>query len=152
LISGLPASRSASAMRPKFPRLISLMVGVSAVAMFADAASAESFTTRIETRPYYGAVITLEQGVRVYRPLPPVRQVIINPNRTPVEINYNDTRVYSYGSAGGYGGVVGGGGNGDGNGIYYAPVGGPFFFRRGGFHNRWAWGRVHQWRPGFHRV
>ena len=42
-----------------------------ALAGFASAglavtANAQS-TTRIETRPFYGAVVTLEQGVRVYR-------------------------------------------------------------------------------------
>ena len=37
-------------------------------------------TTRIETRPYYGAVVTIEQGVRVYRPVPPTTHLIINPD------------------------------------------------------------------------
>ena len=47
-------------------------------------ASAEGYTTRIETRPFYGAVVTLEEGVRVFRPLPVERQVIINPGgQTP---------------------------------------------------------------------
>lgn len=57
-------------------------------------AAAESFTTRIEPRPFYGAVVTLEEGVRVIRPLPPERQVIINPNGTPLSLGFNDTRVY----------------------------------------------------------
>jgi protein-L-isoaspartate O-methyltransferase len=43
------------------------------------AAAAQAVTTRIETRPYYGATITIEQGVRVWRPLPPHDRVIINP-------------------------------------------------------------------------
>lgn len=34
----------------------------------------------IETRPYYGAVVTVENGVRVWRPLPPHDRIIINPN------------------------------------------------------------------------
>jgi hypothetical protein len=42
-------------------------------------ASAQAVTTRIETRPYYGATVTIEQGVRVWRPLPPHDRVIINP-------------------------------------------------------------------------
>ena len=45
-------------------------------------------TTRIETRPYYGAVVTIEQGVRVYRPVPPTTHLIVNPDgATPLEIN-----------------------------------------------------------------
>jgi hypothetical protein len=61
----------------------------------ASAASAqEAFTTRIEPRPFYGAVVTVESGVRVFRPLPPNRQVIVNPGgQTPLHLGYNDTRV-----------------------------------------------------------
>lgn len=57
-------------------------------------ARAQGYTTRIETRPFYGAVVTLEHGVRVIRPLPPTRQVIINPNNTPLSLGFNETRVY----------------------------------------------------------
>jgi hypothetical protein len=58
-------------------------------------ASAEAFTTRIEPRPFYGATVTLEEGVRVIRPLPPERQVIINPgNATPLSLGFNETNVY----------------------------------------------------------
>lgn len=58
-------------------------------------AAAEGYTTRIETRPFYGAVVTLEEGVRVFRPLPPERQIIINPNgQTPLSLGFNETRVY----------------------------------------------------------
>lgn len=61
------------------------------------AVKAESFTTRIETRPFYGATVTLEEGVRVIRALPPERQVIINPDgRTPLYLGFNQTNVYSY--------------------------------------------------------
>ena len=45
-------------------------------------------TTRIEPRPFYGATVTLEEGVRVFRPLPPHDRVIINPgNATPLYLN-----------------------------------------------------------------
>jgi hypothetical protein len=55
----------------------------------------EAHTTRIEPRPYYGATVTLEAGVRVFRPLPPVRHVIINPDpRTSLKLGFNETRVY----------------------------------------------------------
>jgi hypothetical protein len=51
-------------------------------------------TIRIEPRPFYGAVVTLEEGVRVFRPLPPDRYVIINPGeKTPLSISINDTHV-----------------------------------------------------------
>lgn len=53
------------------------------------AAPAEpAHTTRIETRPYYGAVVTIEQGVRVYRPVPPTQHLIVNPDgMTPLQLN-----------------------------------------------------------------
>lgn len=58
-------------------------------------ALAESYTTRIETRPFYGATVTLEEGVRVFRPLPPDRHVIINPGaQTPLSLN--ETNVYEH--------------------------------------------------------
>ena len=67
---------------------------ISTLAMSTGAA-AQGYTTRIEPRPFYGAVVTLEEGVRVIRPLPPERQVIINPdNRTPLSLGFNDTHVY----------------------------------------------------------
>ena len=34
-------------------------------------------TTRIEPRPFYGATVTIEAGVRVFRALPPHDRVII---------------------------------------------------------------------------
>jgi len=53
---------------------------------------AQSQTIRIEPRPYYGAVVTLEQGVRVWRPLPPTSHMIINPTNAPVSVNIADVR------------------------------------------------------------
>ena len=78
--------------------LLCLIAGGSIAIGAAGVANAESFTTRIEPRPFYGAVVTLEEGVRVIRPLPPVRQVIINPNNTPLSLGFNDTRVYEQSS------------------------------------------------------
>ena len=47
-----------------------LACSVLACAGFAFSLPAEAqVTTRIETRPVYGATVTLEHGVRVYRPL-----------------------------------------------------------------------------------
>lgn len=44
-------------------------------------------TIQIEPRPTYGATVTIEEGVRVFRPLPGPRQVIVNPNRTPLYLD-----------------------------------------------------------------
>ena len=54
----------------------------------------EPRTTRIEPRPVYGAIITLEAGVRVFRPLPPHDRIIINPgNATPLYMGVGDAPV-----------------------------------------------------------
>jgi hypothetical protein len=54
----------------------------------------EAHTTRIETRPYYGAVVTIENGVRVWRPVPPTTHMIINPDGlTPLAIGVNGAAV-----------------------------------------------------------
>lgn len=47
-------------------------------------------TTRIETQPVYGAVVTYESGVRVFRPIPPTQHMIINPDgQTPLGLGLN---------------------------------------------------------------
>ncbi|MBU1212277.1 MAG: hypothetical protein KJ587_13520 [Alphaproteobacteria bacterium] len=52
-------------------------------------------TTRIEPRPFYGATVTIEEGVRVFRPLPPTKHVIVNPDgATPLALGFNETNVY----------------------------------------------------------
>ena len=54
-------------------------------------------TTRIETRPFYGATVTLEEGVRVFRPLPRHDRVIINPGgKTPLSLGFGESCNYSY--------------------------------------------------------
>jgi hypothetical protein len=54
-------------------------------------------TTRIEGRPFYGATVTLEEGVRVFRPLPPHDRVIINPGyKTPLSLGFYESRNYNY--------------------------------------------------------
>lgn len=59
------------------------------------AVAQEAYTTRIEPHRYYGAVVSLEAGVRVFRPLPPTRHVIINPDaQTPLTLSIDETRVY----------------------------------------------------------
>lgn len=61
---------------------------IPATTVLAEGAS----TVRIEPRPYYGAVVTVERGVRVWRPLPPTRHMIINPTNAPVSVNITDVR------------------------------------------------------------
>jgi hypothetical protein len=71
----------------------SLTLGIMAglgIAIGSLPALAQS-TTRIEPRPFYGATVTMEAGVRVFRPLPPHDRVIINPNNaTPLTLNVGD--------------------------------------------------------------
>lgn len=63
----------------------------------APAAAFAQSTTRIETRPFYGATVTLEEGVRVFRPLPSHDRVIINPGgTTPLSLGITDQRSVSY--------------------------------------------------------
>ena len=73
------------------------LVAGAALALGNLPASAESYTTRIEPRPFYGATVTLEAGVRVFRPLPPHDRVIINPgNATPVNIDIGSGTIRRY--------------------------------------------------------
>jgi len=77
--------------------LRALSIGVAAVIGLTVSTSAgfAQSTTRIETRPFYGATVTLESGVRVFRPLPPEDRVIINPEgKTPLSLGFNETNVY----------------------------------------------------------
>lgn len=75
--------------------LIAAAVAAGLAAAFAAPALAEdAYTTRIEPRAVYGATVTIEEGVRVYRPLPSERHVIINPGgSTPLSLGYY-TGVY----------------------------------------------------------
>lgn len=60
----------------------------------AGTAATAASLTRIETRPYYGATVTEEEGVRVFRPLPLTRHIIINPDgRTPLNLTIEDRNV-----------------------------------------------------------
>jgi hypothetical protein len=104
-------------------RLVQLAFAASAAAALGSPAAADdrgAYTTRIEPRPFYGATVTIESGVRVFRPLPSQRHVIINPGgQTPLHLGYQDTRVYEesrsynyhrYDDAPNYGGGYGLGG------------------------------------------
>jgi hypothetical protein len=75
-------------MRTVFVAVAGLTVSLALTAP----AFAQAVTTRIETRPYYGAIVTVEQGVRVWRALPPHDRIIINPEgRTPITLGLNQT-------------------------------------------------------------
>ncbi|HPG89896.1 MAG TPA: hypothetical protein PLD46_09595 [Hyphomicrobium sp.] len=78
-----------------FLKLASLSLAAITFMAFGVTSASAQYTTRIEPRPFYGATVTLEEGVRVIRPLPPERHVIINPdNATPLTLGFNETRVY----------------------------------------------------------
>jgi len=81
------------------------VLAAAAILVPAAAIAQSPTTTRIETRPFYGATVTLEEGVRVFRPLPPHQRVIINPGgKTPLSLGYEEKRSvshnYHYGDAG----------------------------------------------------
>lgn len=69
---------------------IGLLMLASLAAGIHPASAADSVTTRVEPRPYYGAVVTVENGVRVYRPLPHHDRIIINPGNAPIYLGIND--------------------------------------------------------------
>lgn len=97
-------------------RVPSLLAAAAMTVLSTVSASAgDAYTTRIEPRGFYGATISIEEGVRVFRPLPPVRHVIVNPGgTTPLNLSFSDVRVderrtnynynYNEGGAAGYGG------------------------------------------------
>ena len=78
------------------------LIATAGIAVGSLPASAQTYwtgveprTTRIEPRPVYGAIITLEAGVRVFRPLPPHDRIIINPgNATPLYMGVGDAPVH----------------------------------------------------------
>ena len=68
-----------------------------AAAEYYTSSRVEPRTTRIEPRPFYGATVTIEAGVRVFRPLPPHDRIIINPgNATPVGVDVGTGRYRRY--------------------------------------------------------
>lgn len=76
---------------------ITFLLAAGAMAASSAAAADSPSTTRIETRPFYGATVTLEEGVRVFRPLPPHDRIIINPNgRTPLNLSYEQHKSVSH--------------------------------------------------------
>ena len=75
-------------------KLSAFLLAASSAIYAVPAVAGDAYTTRIEPRPYYGAVVTIEAGVRVFRPLPATRHVIVNPGgQTPLNLSYEDVRV-----------------------------------------------------------
>lgn len=62
------------------------------VAVAGSVAAGDARTTRIEPRGFYGATVSIEAGVRVFRPLPRTTHVIINPNKTPLNLTIEESR------------------------------------------------------------
>ncbi len=82
--------------------LIKLALATAALALAPAAAIAESSTVRILHDEPYGAIVTKEAGVLVFRGLPPTRKVIVNPDaETPLVLESADvTKTYKfYGSS-----------------------------------------------------
>ncbi len=70
---------------------ILLAAGAALVLSSAAASSQEARVIRVEPRAFYGATITLEAGVRVFRPLPRTSHIVINPdNKTPLSVSVTD--------------------------------------------------------------
>ena len=93
-----------------FVRSIAL---AAVIALSASSSVTASELIRIEPRPYYGAVISIENGVRVFRGLPSQSLMIINPgNKTPVSLNFSRTIEHRSSEAMP---VNGGGGSGEAN-------------------------------------
>lgn len=70
------------------------LLALAAAAAFVMPASVCAQTvTRIETKPVYGATMTVEKGVRVWRGLPSAGHIIVNPGRVPISLNYNYSTV-----------------------------------------------------------
>jgi hypothetical protein len=67
-----------------------VLAGASLVASASLPAAAQS-TTRIETRPLYGATVTVEEGVRVFRPLRSQDRVVDRERKEQVGSGLPDT-------------------------------------------------------------
>ena len=75
-----------------------VLAALAALLLPSAALAGKATTTRIETRPFYGATVTLEAGVRVFRPLPYHDRVIINPGgKTPLTLGFEQNHTYNHG-------------------------------------------------------
>ena len=75
-------------------RITFLLIVLVALGAFPMVGAKAQSTTRIETNPSYGAIVTIENGVKVYRVLPPHDRIIINPEgKTPLHLGYEQVTV-----------------------------------------------------------
>lgn len=73
--------------------LKSALAAAGLLAVVVTSANAESGTTRIVHDEPYGAIVTKEAGVLVFRGLPPTRKVIVNPEgKTPLDLKMTEVR------------------------------------------------------------
>lgn len=71
----------------------SVVAAAGLLAVVSTTAYAESGTTRIVHDEPYGAIVTKEAGVLVFRGLPPTRKVIVNPEgKTPLDLKMTEVR------------------------------------------------------------
>lgn len=71
----------------------SAVAAAGVLAVLGTVAYAESGTTRIVHDEPYGAIVTKEAGVLVFRGLPPTRKVIVNPDgKTPLDLRLTEVR------------------------------------------------------------
>lgn len=102
------------------------LLAAAALAIATPALAYDNGLVRIEPRPYYGAVVSIENGVRVFRGLPAQRLMIINPDKSPISLSFNRTIEHRAAEGGGY---SGGGAD---SGAGYSGVGGFAGYADGG--------------------
>ena len=67
--------------------LSKILIAGAALTASATAVLAEARTLRIEPRAYTSVIVTVENGVRVWRPMPMTDRVIVNPgNKASINI------------------------------------------------------------------
>ena len=83
-------------------RKFETLAAATVLSVFTTAALADARTIRIEPRPYTSVVVTVENGVRVWRPMPPTELVIVNPgNKASINLEIDaksrrDNRNYNF--------------------------------------------------------
>jgi hypothetical protein len=83
-------------------RKFETLATATVLSVITTAALADARTIRIEPRPYTSVVVTVENGVRVWRPMPPTELVIVNPgNKASINLeidakSHRDNRNYNF--------------------------------------------------------
>lgn len=80
-------------------RVLTASVAALFMGVAAAHAGSDASTTRVVPGHVYGATVTIEEGVRVFRPIPSDRHVIVNPTgNTDIEVELNDYSVTAPGT------------------------------------------------------